>query len=110
MSISCVWRDSKHNPPYYHKTTHLNEWGLPSDFKQFKIAQYNKIQSEYFISNPILKNTKIPSIIEPSEININLENYSSEFYRDKTIEIQMSDKEKIISKGFDPVTSFRNIK
>jgi len=65
---------------------------------------------EYFISNPILKNTKIPSPIDPSEIYKNLENYFSEFYRDKTIEIQMSEKEKIVSKGFDPITSFRNMK
>jgi hypothetical protein len=111
MSISRVWREySKHNPPYYHNTTYLNEWGIPSDFKQFKITQYNKLWPEYFISNPILKNTKIPSVIEPLEVYKNLEMYFSEFYRDKTIETKMSNKEKIISKGFDPVTSFRNIK
>jgi hypothetical protein len=111
MSISCVWREfSDRNPPYCHKITRLNEFGKPSDCRQFKITNCGKILPEYFINNPILKNSKIPSIIVPSEINKNLENYFSGFYRDKTIEIQMSNKEKIISKGFDPVTSFRNMK
>jgi len=110
MSISCVWKESDSKPAWCNKITYLNELGLHSDFKQFKILKSNKILPEYFISNPILKYTKIPSIIEPSEINRNLENYFSGFYRDKTIETQMSNKEKIISKGFDPVTSFRNMK
>ena len=35
--------------------------------------------------------------------------YIAHQYRNKTVEIQMSDKEKIVSKGFDPVSSFRNI-
>jgi len=111
MSISRVWMEVTHTKPSYCRPINrLNEFGIPSDFKQFTIQKSDKISADDFISNPILKKTKIPSIIEPSEINRNLENYFSEFYRDKTIEAQMSNKEKIISKGFDPVSSFRNIK
>jgi len=108
LSISYVWRKY---PNYRHCdiVKRLNKFDLNPDFKQFKILNNEKISENSFINNPILKNTKIPSIIEPLEIYKNLEGYFSGFNRDKTIEIQMSDKEKIVSKGFDPVSSFRNI-
>jgi len=109
MSISFVWKNYP-NYRYCDKVTQLSKFDLNSDFKQFKILYDDKVSDDNFISNPILKNTKIPSIIEPLEIYKNLEGYFSGFNRDKTVEIQMSDKEKIVSKGFDPVFSFRNIK
>jgi len=109
MSISHVWKKYP-NSRYCQKVEWLYKSDLNSDFKQFKILDDDKISDDSFISNPILKNTKIPSIIEPLEIYKNLEGYFSEFYRDKTIEIKMSNKEKIVSKGFDPISSFRNIK
>ena len=111
ISISYVYEeDLSYNPRYFRRIYQLHKPDLISNFKLFKIIEGNKIKDDSFITNPILKNIKIPSIIDPLEIYKNLEGYFSGFNRDKTIEIQMSDKEKIVSKGFDPVTSFRNIK
>ena len=109
ISISYVWKEYP-NYRYCSRVNRLSKYDLHSDFKQFKILVNDKKSEGSFISNPVLKNTKIPSIIEPLEIYKNLEGYFSGFNRDKTVEIQMSDKEKIESKGFDPVSSFRNIK
>jgi len=109
MSISYVW-EKYPNSRYHQKVEWIYKVDLLTEFNQFKILKNEKVTDGSYISNPILKDIKIPSIIEPLEIYKNLEGYFSEFYRDKTIETKMSDKEKIVSKGFDPVASFRNIK
>jgi hypothetical protein len=60
------------------------------------------------ISNPILINTPIPSLIDPFDIWSNVSNYISSKYNDKTIDIYNTDTEKIINHGFDKKISFRH--
>ena len=70
------------------------------------IEQY---YAENIIENPLLKSTFIPSIIPPETIWIDVENYISSLNNDK-VHDNMTNKEKILSHGFDLKTSFRNVK
>ncbi len=57
--------------------------------------------------NPILKNTKITSIISEQEIWEELQNYISSLNNDKDVSLPMTDKERAETHGFDK-HSFRN--
>lgn len=61
------------------------------------------------VKNPILKNTFIPSEIEPEEVWQLISDYISKL-KDKDIVDNRTDAEKIESAGFDEKISFRNIK
>lgn len=84
------------------------------DFGNCSVTQRNTEYTEgYFaenvIGNPLLKTTFIPSIIPPETIWIDVENYISSLNNDKIFD-KMTNKEKILSHGFDLKTSFRNVK
>jgi hypothetical protein len=63
---------------------------------------------ESALSNPILKDTPIPSIIPARDFYNAIDNYLRSKYNDKTIEIKNSDIDKAINHGFDKKTSFRH--
>ena len=67
-----------------------------------------EINENRIIVNPILDATHIPSFIPAMDIWVELNNYISSKYNDKTIEIKNSDTDKLINHGFDKVSSFRN--
>jgi hypothetical protein len=60
------------------------------------------------ISNPILKETIVPSYIKDLEVWKDLSTFISSKYNDKTITIKNTDVEMAINHGFDKVTSFRH--
>jgi hypothetical protein len=53
-------------------------------------------------NNPILRETSIPSIIPPEKIIEGLDLYFSSLYEDKTVNINLTDKQKAINHGFEP--------
>ena len=63
---------------------------------------------DHAIPNPILRDTTLAGLLDAKEMWIDLSNYISSKYNDKTIEIVNSDVDKIINHGFDKKTSFRN--
>jgi hypothetical protein len=64
------------------------------------------------IFNPILSGTDIPSFIDPFEIWNNISNYISSLNNDKKVDINLTDAQKAINHGWEPVkNAFRpNIK
>jgi len=78
--------------------------------KKFEVNNYSELEilDYYKVSNPIMKNTSIPSIIDATEVWKNLNNYISSKYNDKTITIVNSDVDKAVNHGFDKKTSFRH--
>jgi hypothetical protein len=67
-----------------------------------------EVQSDKMVSNPILKDTSIASFIDPKDIWIELTNFISSKYNDKTVNIVNTDMDKIVNHGFDKKSSFRN--
>jgi len=60
------------------------------------------------VKNPILRETKLTSLLDPQEIWVNLDNYLSSLNNDKDVSIPMTEEEKAEVHGFDRKTSFRN--
>jgi hypothetical protein len=56
---------------------------------------------------PLLKNSPIPSLISPKEMWQLVYNFLSQQISDKETTVILSDKEKIVNKGFDLKSSFR---
>jgi hypothetical protein len=79
------------------------------DFRSIHDFDFNKIQENDIKSNPIFRETKFPSIINPKEIYINLLNYLSAQKNDLSYSTPMTDVEKAENHGFDKITSFRNL-
>jgi hypothetical protein len=67
-----------------------------------------QIDTSKILPNPILKDTSIASFIGTLDIWIELNNFISSKYNDKTVTIKNSDVDKLINRGFDKKTSFRN--
>jgi len=107
-----VFRDNKH---YYEKEIAIVRVtrGFNSNWRDWNKKEFTKFNElkvipESKISNPILKDTIIPSYIKAIEVWGNLSNYISSKYNDKTITIINSDVDKLQNHGFDKVVSFRN--
>ena len=84
------------------------EYKLFKNNIDFLNKKYIEINENRIIVNPILDATHIPSFIPAMDIWVELNNYISSKYNDKTIEIKNSDTDKLINHGFDKVSSFRN--
>jgi len=83
------------------------EVDIDSFIKQNSFEESILFKSD-FIKNPILKNTKITSLLDSQEIWVNLDNYLSSLNNDKDVSIEMTEEEKAETHGFDRKTSFRN--
>ena len=66
---------------------------------------YGKLHAD--IELPILQNTEIPSLIPANEIWCNIYNYLL-FQKEPKIIDSRTDKQKLESRGFDNITSFRH--
>ena len=66
------------------------------------------IVNDKVLSNPIMKDTSIASLISPQDVWVGLMNYISSKYNDKTVAIQNTDVDKLTNHGFDKKTSFRH--
>lgn len=78
--------------------------GLPiTEFKVGTSSGYG-----FSIKNVVFKDTFIPSFICPEEAYIAIYEYLSSM-KDMDMTDSRTDKEKLLSAGFDPKTSFRNI-
>jgi len=79
-------------------------------YKECPVKSYSelKVIPEWQVLNPILRETSIPSFITEQEMWVNLTNYISSKYNDKTVTIVNSDVDKAVMHGFDKNTSFRN--
>jgi len=77
---------------------------------------FNKVPTSYSelkkrggpVLNPILKDTSFTSLLSQQDIWVDLSNYISSKYNDKTITIKNTDVDKLVNHGFDKRTSFRH--
>lgn len=67
-----------------------------------------KVLKERLIKLPILKDTKITSIIEGEKIWQIIDNYISSCNSEKDVDIEMTDEERAETHGFDRKYSFRH--
>jgi hypothetical protein len=119
-SLIKIFDDHKH---YYEKEISLVPCKVQKHWKYYShrqsndkfeaINNYNDIiisqeSKSRLIANPILTNTIIPSFIPAKDIWIELSNFISSKYNDKTVLIINTDTDKIINHGFNTRTSFRN--
>ena len=110
-----VFKDHKH---YFPKEISLVPVNTPHiwSWKRHEGDTYSAVKSfsdldvleDKRIDNPILKDTSIASLIPPMDIWIELTNFISSKYNDKTVTIVNSDVDKAVNHGFDKKTSFRN--
>ena len=77
---------------------YFNHWE-----KQHKVVD---IKVDKAVKNPILRDTFIPSYIEPSEVFLKIYNYLLSI-KDKPIVDKRNDVQKLEGYGFDKKTSFR---
>ena len=71
------------------------------------LLEQRDVYKDQIINLPILKDTVISGYISGKDVFLNIYSYLSS-KKDVKVEDKRSDKEKLISKGFDNVTSFRH--
>ena len=109
-----IFKDNKH---YYDKEISIvpveknmfygSNWRAWNKKEINSFAELREVENRR-ISNPILKDLFIPSLVKAEDIWKDLSNYISSKYNDKTITIVNSDVDKAVNHGFDKKTSFRN--
>lgn len=114
-----IFKDNKH---YFDKEISIvsvdfqSNWKWKWDKKKYKqfdeVNKFSdlKIHSTQGVKeeNPIIGGTSISSFIDPKDIWIELSNFISSKYNDKTILIKNSDTDILINHGFDKKSSFRH--
>jgi len=101
-------RYQQHLHDYYRrKSKNWNDAKLIDLVNKIK-KDSKKNNSDKLLINPILKDSKIPSIVPAEKIMQGLELYFSSLNEDKTINISLTDNDKLINHGFDKRWSFRN--
>lgn len=81
--------------------------------KEEKVVDSLHIKDIKYVDNgirnlPIIKDTKLTSILDPFELWKEISTFISSQKNDKNVDIINTDKDKIINHGFDVKTSFRN--
>jgi hypothetical protein len=116
MSIVRVFEDHKH---YYNSPISIRgcdvdyhwHWGRGFD-RGYKFDEsFKEAISKVYDNNinlPILKKTKLTSLLDPQQVWIDLQTYFSSLGNDKDISTPMTDVERAEIHGFDKKTSFRH--
>jgi hypothetical protein len=115
ISIFCL----EVNRTIIYKSKRFNKWFNWKKSKNWNDVKLNdlvnkekkdniKKNPDKLLINPILKDSKIPSIIPAEKIMQGLELYFSSLNEDKTINISLTDNDKLINHGFDKRWSFRH--
>jgi hypothetical protein len=114
FSLNNVFRDHKH---YFEKEISLvparvdHGWywrNKRNGATLVKSWDELEMQTNRFVNNPIVGGTSIAGLIDPRDIWIELTNFISSKYNDKTVDIVNTDVDKIVNHGFDKRSSFRN--
>lgn len=116
ITLEHTFRENKH---YFEKEITFVLCDIKFDFrwkKHKKVKNYVfntlkeaiEFEENTEISNPILKDTAITSLIEPFEIWAEVSNYISSLNNDKEVDIKLTDVDKAINHGFDKKSSFRH--
>ena len=116
ITLDHTFRENKH---YFEKesTFVLADLKFELEWKKHRKAKnyvFNTLkeaidfEEDSKISNPILKDTVITSLIEPFEIWVEVSNYISSLNNDKKVDIKLTDVDKAINHGFDKKSSFRH--
>ena len=97
---------------YYYKT----EEQFINDIKNSKFSEDDRMKSAGYTDNKdkalIIGETGLPSVLDPKEVYLALDEYFSSLISDKekTESIGITNNEKIVNHGFDKKISFRSIK
>jgi hypothetical protein len=114
FSLNNVFKDHRH---YFPKEISLvparvnHGWYWQNKRNEDKVVKsWDEIEllKDRMVNNPIIKDTSIASFIDPKDIWIELTNFISSKYNDKTVDIVNTDADKIVNHGFDKKSSFRN--
>jgi len=104
-----TFKDQKH----YEKTP-LSLTPVGKDYRGWRTfdrapTTYSELKKRgESILNPILKDTSFTGLLNQQDIWIDLSNYISSKYNDKTVTIVNTDVDKLVNHGFDKKTSFRH--
>ncbi len=90
----------------YYIKTHLTKTDLNEKHNEPVLISNNYRIKESFSKNPVLSEFGFTKIMTPEECWVSISNFLS---RSKFIEDNRTDKDKIISHGFDLKKSFRNL-
>jgi len=102
-----IYGSKRYQLYYRRKPKNWNDAKLYDLINKEKKDNIKKYPNKLLI-NPILKDSKIPSIIPAEKIIQGLELYFSSLNEDKTINISLTDNDKLINHGFDKRWSFRH--
>jgi hypothetical protein len=113
FSLNNVFKDHKH---YFKKEISLVPvktnrgywWSKQHENEVAKSWGEIEVLKDRVVDNPIVADTSIPSFIDPKDIWIELTNFISSKYNDKTVDIVNTDIDKVVNHGFDKKSSFRN--
>ena len=114
MTLARVFEDFKH---YYSSPISIRgvrvdyKWNWKKPRTYIYEGSYKEVVKPYenrVIDLPILKNTKLTSILDGQKIWIALQTYLSSLGNDRDVSIPMTDVEKAEIHGFDKKTSFRH--
>lgn len=84
--------------------------GRTNKYKYIPVKSFMelRVKKDRAVSNPILTDTTVASLISAQDIWIALSNHISSKYNDKTVEIVNTDVDKLQNHGFDKKSSFRH--
>jgi hypothetical protein len=114
FALNNVFKDHRH---YFNKEISIvpakinHGWYWRNKQNEDKLVKsWDEIEllKDRMVNNPIIKDTSIASFIDPKDIWIELTNFISSKYNDKTVDIVNTDVDKIVNHGFDKKLSFRN--